>query len=210
MNYFDKNIIFDWSGVISNDISIVLSTYNEIFSIYDKPSLSHEEFQDTFELPYENFCRKILGDNINIFELQEHFRRIYIKNKMIPTVIPGSETVLDILKQNNVRMTVLSSHSFVSIEAEHFFPGKNYFTKIFEDVPDKTKCIHILMDELNFEPINTYYVGDMVHDIYTGKQAGVKTVGITTGYQSREILTNANPDYILDNLRELLSLLQLS
>lgn len=210
MAFNERNIIFDWSGVISNDISIVLHTYNEMFSIYDKPSLTSSEFQDIFELPYENFCRKILGDNINLFELQEHFRRIYIKNNFAPTIIPGVEEVLDTLKNNNIRMTVLSSHSFVSKEARRFFPGKNYFIKIFEDVPDKTKYIHILMEELNFDPATTFYIGDMVHDIHTGKQAGVKTVGITTGYQSKDVLSRANPDYILDNLHELLSLLELS
>ena len=52
------------------------------------------------------------------------------------------------------------------------------------------------------------YVGDMTHDIEAGKEAGVKTVALTWGYQSKEILEKHNPDYIIANISELDKLLK--
>lgn len=204
------NLIFDWSGVISNDLDVVLATYNHLFSRYGVSPLTAEEFRNEFELPYEKFCRRILGDSMPLSELQEQFREIYTAHNMMPEIIPGVEDVLAVLKQNGVRMVVLSSHSFVSREAQTYFPGRTYFLKIYEDIPDKTRCIKDLMREQGFNPSQTCYVGDMEHDIHTGKHAGVKTIAITTGYQSRRILSRSNPDYILDNLADILPLLNIS
>jgi phosphoglycolate phosphatase-like HAD superfamily hydrolase len=51
-------------------------------------------------------------------------------------------------------------------------------------------------------------VGDSIIDIEEGKNAGCKlSVGITTGAHTREQLKTANPDYIIDDLLELLPLL---
>ena len=201
------NLIFDWSGVISNDLDVVLMTYNEIFALYDIDPLTREEFKDQFVLPYEIFCEHIIGGRAPLDELQQHFRRIYSQLNIPPVIIPGVEDVLDQLHAKKIPMTVLSSHSFVSIENQRYFPNKKYFEKIYEDVPNKLDCIHRLLDELKFDPQHTYYVGDMTHDIETGQAGEVHTIAVTTGYQSRRILESAGPDYIIDHLSEIFTVL---
>ena len=48
-------------------------------------------------------------------------------------------------------------------------------------------------------------VGDSTIDIEEGRNAGCKfNIGITTGAHTKEQLVLANPDFILDNLLELL------
>lgn len=49
-------------------------------------------------------------------------------------------------------------------------------------------------------------VGDSNYDIEAGKTAGVKTVAVTYGYRPRESLAEA--DYIIDDIRELVPLVQ--
>jgi len=51
-----------------------------------------------------------------------------------------------------------------------------------------------------------YYIGDTTGDIKEGKQAGVKTVGVTWGWHSKEKMAAAEPDYLFDNPQELLKL----
>ncbi|MHA1821313.1 MAG: HAD family hydrolase, partial [Promethearchaeota archaeon] len=50
-------------------------------------------------------------------------------------------------------------------------------------------------------------VGDMTLDINAAKSAGVIAVGITTGYDSKEVLEKAGADYIINSLSELIPLL---
>ena len=53
---------------------------------------------------------------------------------------------------------------------------------------------------------NIYYVGDTTGDIKEGKQAGIKTVGVTWGWHSKEKMAAAGPNYLVDHPRELLQL----
>jgi phosphoglycolate phosphatase-like HAD superfamily hydrolase len=48
----------------------------------------------------------------------------------------------------------------------------------------------------------------MVHDIEAGKNAGIKTVAITSGYDPVERLRAANPDIIIHDIIELLDILR--
>ncbi len=50
----------------------------------------------------------------------------------------------------------------------------------------------------------TVMVGDSPSDIVAGKRAGVITCAITSGYRSREELSAARPDVLIDRMQELL------
>jgi len=52
-----------------------------------------------------------------------------------------------------------------------------------------------------------FLVGDAPQDMQAGKQAQVKTVGVTTGIYSREELKRAGADYVITNLKGLLKIL---
>ena len=55
---------------------------------------------------------------------------------------------------------------------------------------------------------NTYVVGDTTKDIESGKYAGVKTIGITTGSVTRDKLQGAGADFVIDSFSELEDCLQ--
>ena len=58
-----------------------------------------------------------------------------------------------------------------------------------------------------FDPEQTAYVGDMTHDIDAGKKAGVITVALGWGYQSKEKLMDSCPDHYLSKISELKQIL---
>jgi phosphoglycolate phosphatase len=59
---------------------------------------------------------------------------------------------------------------------------------------------------LGSNPEESIIVGDSNYDIEAGEKAGVKTVAVTYGYRPRESLLKA--DYIIDDIRELVPLVQ--
>ena len=48
-----------------------------------------------------------------------------------------------------------------------------------------------------------FLVGDTIYDIRAAKSAGVSSVGITTGYHTRDMLAAESPDILVDSLAEL-------
>ncbi len=49
---------------------------------------------------------------------------------------------------------------------------------------------------------NVFLFGDAPQDMNAGREAGVITVGVTTGIYSQEDLENADASYVVDNLQD--------
>ncbi|MBN2155958.1 MAG: HAD family hydrolase [Candidatus Lokiarchaeota archaeon] len=66
---------------------------------------------------------------------------------------------------------------------------------------------------LNFAaPIDkkrVFFVGDNVSDVKTAQRAGVKSIAVLTGNSTEKELQNANPDFIIPTLKEILSISEL-
>lgn len=69
------------------------------------------------------------------------------------------------------------------------------------------KVLHALA-HFRIPPKEGFMIGDTRGDIRHGKAAGVRTAGVTWGYQSRATLAKEAPDCIVDSPGELLRLLE--
>tara|TARA_Y100000310_G_scaffold342738_1_gene447167 strand:+ start:588 stop:1196 length:609 start_codon:yes stop_codon:yes gene_type:complete len=196
-----KNIIFDWSGTLSDDL---LSCHRICMSVFENcgvNSISLDEFKDEFILPYMEFYWKYIPDLKK--EVQD---RIFSENidNCSPDLYPEVKETLQFLKNKNVNMIILSSTNQSHIDQEMIKHNLgHFFSEVKASVYDKIKVIPELMIKHNFKPEETVFVGDMVHDILTGKAAGIKTLALTWGYHKRAKLFSANPDYIINNIEEL-------
>ena len=52
--------------------------------------------------------------------------------------------------------------------------------------------------ENNLDSANTYYVGDETRDIEAAKTAGVKSIAVTYGMNTKDVLQKSEPDIITD------------
>ena len=144
-----RNIIFDWSGVISDDLTAVLKTYNYIFELYGVQQISLDEFRDNFVLPYTIFNSRYLP-SVPMKTLMVQFREIYPRAAGEIKPIPGAVDTIHALWMKGIRMVILSSHSFVSWEIIHYFGCRPYFLGVYQDVVDKESVIHELLREFYF------------------------------------------------------------
>ena len=53
----------------------------------------------------------------------------------------------------------------------------------------------------------SYMVGDRASDILLGKNAGIKTILVESGYGMKRLEQEVTPDYIMEDLRKVLSIL---
>ena len=49
---------------------------------------------------------------------------------------------------------------------------------------------------------NVFLIGDAPREIKAGKEAGVKTIGVTTGIFSKKQLKNTGADFVVANLKD--------
>ena len=51
------------------------------------------------------------------------------------------------------------------------------------------------------------YVGDEIRDVDAAKKAGIKVIGVTWGYNTKNALSTAHPDHIVEKPEDLTSII---
>ncbi len=203
-----KNLIFDWSGTLSNDLPVVYATVMKMFDHFGVSRINLDEFRNSYTLPYMDHARKF-GITVDKETLDNVFNQ-HFRSSGFPQPLPGVEQVLQQLKSSGKRMVVLSSHrqEFMEEEAARFFNGNHssYFERLFGSVHNKEESILPIIKAVDFAPSETIIVGDAEHDIRAGHKVGLLTAAVLTGYRSKEKLALARPHFVLNDLSELFKL----
>jgi phosphoglycolate phosphatase len=130
-----------------------------------------------------------------------------VKIKEMKPVAPMVPVIKEL--QNKHCLIVVSSNDYASIkEALELFHYDGYFRDILgsDFMFSKKEKILYAAKKYQVELQDIYYIGDTTGDIKEGKQAGIKTVGVTWGWHSKEKMAASKPDYLFDNPQELLKL----
>ena len=123
--------------------------------------------------------------------------------------------IIDLLKElqmRNVKMGIVSNKYDLAVKflcKEFFSPYIQVAIGENENIRKKPSPdgIWAAMQELNSKKEKTIYVGDSDIYIQTAKNAGVFSVGITWGFQTKETLLKENPWKIVNTPTEILTLL---
>ncbi|MBI1970579.1 HAD family hydrolase [Candidatus Woesearchaeota archaeon] len=200
-----RNIIFDWSGTISNDILPVYLAAMAIFRNFGLAEIPQEQFMRTSVIPYLPFYQRYVP-SIS----KEEVDTIFIDAIMrAPHPVPF-DGIGNVLRQLSLSKNciVMSSHPHQKLLSEARQYGfLSYFQEIYGGIPDKTEVIRDIMKQHGFLQEETAYVGDMDHDILAGTKAGVITVAVTWGYHDEKKLAACKPLFIARSLPELQQLL---
>lgn len=202
-------IIFDWSGVISDDRMPVFVANMKMLKDYGKPTMSLEKWLSETEMTIVHFIKKFRVRK-SAREINSKYKKYYnesLKLGIIPGVMKNAERVLKNLKRKNIILAVLSSHPHRNLKKEMKKYGLNcYFSEIVGEVEDKVKSLRKICKDLNTEPSHSIYIGDMISDIRSAKKCGMISVAVSTGYHSKARLKKEKPDYLFERLLDVLKL----
>ncbi|HUN56005.1 MAG TPA: HAD family hydrolase [Smithella sp.] len=202
-----KMFLFDFDGVLVDSLAVYEKTVMDNLQKIHQPIIrNREEFLELFD---DNFYESLKnrGIDLDIFmkASEDILAQVKIKDmKPFPEVAP----VIEELHKNHC-LIVVSSNDCASIkESLEFFNYDEYFKEILgsDFMFSKKEKILYAAGKYDVAPENIYYIGDTTGDIKEGREAGVKTVGVTWGWHSKEKMAAAKPDYLFDNPRQLLIL----
>jgi len=136
--------------------------------------------------------------------------RLLREDSRIPAFQTGICEVLERLNRKHTLVVMTANSEEVVRKALQQSGMGAFIQAIFdgETSDAKSEKIKASMKNFGFTGNQTYMVGDAFSDIKEGKKAGVKTIAVTWGYQPRERLLKAIPDYIVDTPGEILNLLE--
>jgi phosphoglycolate phosphatase-like HAD superfamily hydrolase/8-oxo-dGTP pyrophosphatase MutT (NUDIX family) len=202
-----RNLIFDWSGTLVDDLGPVIEATNAVLGKYDIPPLDREAFRRCFRLPYREFYGEVLPD-VPLEELEAHFRPAFDAALTPVTVLPHAREKLEWCAVLGIRTFVLTSMDPLAFERQlDDFGFRDLFEATYAGVLDKREVIHWILETHDLDPAETAFVGDMTHDVETARHGGVASIAVLTGYNHPEVLAAVRPDITVPDLGVLRSLL---
>ena len=209
-----KHICFDLDGTL-------IDSYQTIFKTTVK-TLQHLKIDEPLlEVEFHkrighHFLHIFKDLNIPVTDIEEFidiYKGYYFDFIDESVIYPGVEDVLKELHQKKIKVSLLTTKGQDQADKiiDHFGLRK-YFSLVTgrrKDLPIKPspEPLHFICNELRVEERNTIMAGDSELDINCGINAGTYSCAVTYGYRSKTELKSAAPDFMIDDIRELLKII---
>ena len=207
-----KALIFDYNGVLANDLEIHIESYDQAFRKYGITN-GAGLVRGNIHLSTKDKIRLVLSENqradVDENEILKEKVRLYTqavseKDILFPDV---REVIPELAKR--YKLGIVTSTSRVLFDAACPREFAIYFGTIltledFQKPKPDPESLLLASQRLNIKPEYCGYVGDTPEDIEAALSAKMRAIGITTGFHSDDDLRRAN--IIVSNLKELLSI----
>jgi len=205
-----RNIIFDWSGTLVDDLPAVWKATNYVLAQSERAQISLDEFRAEFCLPFTSFYDKFTP-HVPLPQLENWFHSEFKRSQDSVCALPHAREFLEFCRERNLRTFLLST-----VHADHFAVQEavtgfgQYLEKPYIGVWDKREKIHEILEENKLKPDETLFIGDMQHDIETARHGGIHSCAVLTGYNTLAQLRAAQPEIIVEHLGELRQIFELN
>ena len=205
-----KLAIFDLDGTLINSIEDLADAMNYALNKLGFQIHSLEKYHYFVGDGLKNLIARAIPENSrtneNFVKVQNLFSEYYSENYYKKTKIYDNIIeLLNIIKSNDIKIAVASN------KPDEF--TKKIISKLFDkdlfdfvsgnktDVPHKPnpQIINDLLNKLKISKENAVMIGDTNVDIFTGKNAEIRTIGCLWGFRDRAELEEAGADFIAKN-----------
>ena len=204
-------LLFDNDGTLLDTKRLIDQSFIHTFEKFRPDMVLTDELLDSFFGPtlYQTFS-KYSDDEEEIEEMIKYYREFNIPNHdSMVKAFPGAKDVLKKLHKKGYKIGVVSSKKTDllthGLEVTGLLPYIDLVIGADEVEAHKPDPAGILLAKEKLEGKNVCYVGDTLNDMLAAKNANVKAIGCL--YISHpEIMLEAKPDYVIENLNELLDI----
>ncbi len=202
--------VFDFDGTIADTFPIVLRLLTEHRAAKGLSGPSDEEIHALRSVDSRN-----VFEQLNIPRWKVPFAIAMMRRKLRKVeheIQPfhGIREILEDIVARGWQLYILSSNNTSTISAffkRHHLPqplevagGVNFFGKELR--------LRKLLAKHALDSGQVVLIGDETRDLYVGAGCGCRTIGVTWGFNLREVLANAKPDALASNPAELINALE--
>ena len=205
-------VLFDLDGTLIDTNELIIQSFLHTMEHYFPGQYEREHvfpfmgptLQETFEKLNPTKVEEMI-QTYREFNHREHDRLVKEFEGVYETVEALIRHGYKIgIVTTKIRETVLKGLRLTKLEP--FFPVIVAIDDVEKAKPDP-EPIEKALKLLDSIPEHTIMVGDNHHDILGGKNAGTKTAGVAWSIKGEAYLAQFKPDYMLQNMKDLLKIL---
>src|SRR5688572_27339194 len=210
-----RTVLFDLDGTLIDSVRLILDSYHHTLATHGLPPRSDEEWLAGVGTPLAAQFAAWRDDPRTLEALIATYREYNLKHhdRMV-TVYPGVVQVVRALRDGGIATGLVTSKNragalrgLTLVQLETLMDVMVCADEV-ENPKPHPEPVEKAVRLLRAEPSTTVYVGDSIHDMQSGRAAGVRTAAVLWGPFGRSHLEGAQPDYWLERPEELLTLVR--
>jgi len=195
-----KLAIWDMDGTIVDSREVIQTAMVRAFEGMKLTPPTYDETRKIVGLGLAEACRALAPDGTDIAALVEAYREAFVVRRTEPDfkepLYQGALESLDRLANEGWLIAMATGKSHRGIRAIfEMHPLESYFDTIWcaDDGPGKPHpfMCEQAMAALGAEPDQSLIIGDAIHDIRMGLNAGIHTLGVSWGFGEAQELEEA-------------------
>ncbi|MFL5496556.1 MAG: HAD-IA family hydrolase [Gemmatimonadales bacterium] len=208
-----QTMLFDLDGTLIDSVRLILDSYHHTLAAHGLPPRTDEEWLRGVGTPLRVQFADWADDPDRLEALVATYREYNLANhdRMV-TVYPGVVDAVTRIKVAGLSTGLVTSKNrqgalrgLALVKLEQLMDVLVCADEVVNPKPHP-EPVETAMKLLGADPETTVYVGDSIHDMHSGRAAGVRTAAVLWGPFGRGHLEGARPDYWLETPADLLTL----
>ena len=209
-----RTFLFDLDGTLIDSVRLILDSYHHTLAAHGLPPRSDEEWLRGVGTPLSvQFAE--WGEHRGMLDALIATYREYnlAHHDQMVTVYPGVVAAVEAIRASGRRTGLVTSKNrtgavrgLTLAKLERMMDVLVCADEVVNPKPH-AEPVEKAIALLEADPRTTIYVGDSIHDMQSGRAAGVRTGAALWGPFGRSHLEGAKPDYWLETPADLLALL---
>jgi phosphoglycolate phosphatase len=205
-----KAVIFDFDGTLGDTHDVSYEVYGIMAKRHGYKQLTIQELD---ELKSISIRKRLKSQNVPLLQVPKMMTEsLHLYGELVEKApfFKGMDLLVSELSRKGTDVAIVSSNSVANIEKFLLVHGFEDFSHIQgrASIFGKSFAIRKMIRKLKLKKDQAIYVGDEVRDVTACKKLGIKVVAVTWGYDGKELLEKAKPDFVVSSPEELKKILE--
>ena len=205
-----KTLVFDFDGTIADTLGETRKIFNIIAPDYGIREVAEHELDGLRHLSLKELLDHLEIPKRRVPALISRGTSMMRGNITELQLIAGMAEVLIEMRRHVRSFGILTSNATANVDLflrTHGLRDQFDFISSTSKLTGKAKHLKAILKTFSLRPGELLYIGDELRDVKASQKAGIPIAAVTWGFNSRESLAAAKPEYLFDRPVDFLRLL---
>ncbi len=208
-----RTYLFDLDGTLLDSIDLILTSFHHTAQVHLGREFSDAYWLSGIGTPLRDQLSRVARSKDELAAMLDTYRTYNLEHHdAMAKPYPGTVEAVRRLHQMGAPLGLVTSKLSKGAERGLRLLGLEEELSVrvcADDVVNgkpHPEPVLVALDALGAPPEQAFFIGDTLHDIESGKRAGVTTVAVTWGPFARETLAEGKPDHWLEEPAQIFDL----